>query len=101
MLRRCSPWAALAIARGLPPLSPGDSASRECFRRRTAAQAAQGGRKIPANRGNLSLPIAFRPASGGCCAVSPNHSRMQFQSLDGVLLVDKAKGMTSHDVVAI
>jgi tRNA pseudouridine55 synthase len=26
---------------------------------------------------------------------------MQFQSLDGVLLVDKAKGMTSHDVVAI
>ncbi len=26
---------------------------------------------------------------------------MQFNSLDGVLLVDKAKGMTSHDVVAI
>jgi tRNA pseudouridine55 synthase len=26
---------------------------------------------------------------------------MQFQSLDGVLLVDKAKGMTSHDVVAL
>lgn len=26
---------------------------------------------------------------------------MQFQNLDGVLLVDKAKGMTSHDVVAI
>lgn len=26
---------------------------------------------------------------------------MQFNSLDGVLLVDKAKGMTSHDVVAM
>src|SRR5215213_8956508 len=26
---------------------------------------------------------------------------MQFNNLDGVLLVDKAKGMTSHDVVAI
>src|SRR5205823_10681284 len=50
---------------------------------------------------NVRLSIAFRCMRGGCCAVSPNHSLMQFQSLDGVLLVDKAKGMTSHDVVAI
>jgi tRNA pseudouridine55 synthase len=28
-------------------------------------------------------------------------SQMQYQNLDGVLLIDKATGMTSHDVVAI
>ena len=26
---------------------------------------------------------------------------MRFQNIDGVLLIDKAAGMTSHDVVAI
>ena len=31
----------------------------------------------------------------------PFHSLMSDSSLDGVLLVDKARGMTSHDVVAI
>src|SRR5205809_6045791 len=34
-------------------------------------------------------------------AVSSSHFHMKPDSIDGVLLIDKAPGMTSHDVVAI
>src|SRR5215216_7259255 len=37
----------------------------------------------------------------GCWVFPPHHPFMNDSQLDGVLLVDKASGMTSHDVVAI